>query len=469
MKETYKIKLKDVFLVLAIGITCLVFFGLCGVDGYSLERDSDAYTPFTNHNGVVLIYPVFLLFFETLFKENFLNVVVVAQAVISIVCSLDFIYFLKKEFSLNRIEVYITFLLSLLLYTIEFPEKVNSQMIMTEALAYPLFYLYVKFLLKAMWGGKKRDWIMNLVMALILMLVRSQLQLLWVISGLFIAFSYIRKRISKDNSHVRNWGQCCIALVIMGIVVIGGVKTGRTIDNSFDKAVWGEVKFAQSDSALFNRVSYFASEEDILLFEDEKVQKAVSVILQAIEETKLNDTYMPKDLWAWKHIATAATKNEHTAQKAIIEYGQNELNLTEDEAKRLYEDVAAEMGRRLLIKHPLKYLRDSIIMMPQGFICTAFIQKEAFYGICHLITLLLYLTAIMLAVFCIKRKELSAKAGEYMITVVIIACVFVVVTNLAFMGIQRYLYYTFGLFYIGYFLMLREIWRKIVKIKFENN
>ena len=55
-------------------------------------------------------------------------------------------------------------------------------------------------------------------------------------------------------------------------------------------------------------------------------------------------------------------------------------------------------------------------------------------------------------------KKADEKCAEFMALVLGSNVVMVIVISLVFFGQQRYLVYNFGVFYIAYYLLLRELW-----------
>lgn len=205
--------------------------------------------------------------------------------------------------------------------------------------------------------------------------------------------------------------------------------------------------------------------EDADLFEDEQTKEIFLEVYEAIDDAKLRYPYRPKNLWTWEHVATAAAKNGHLAGDAIYSYMERNMDIEESQKRIVEAKVMQEMSTTLMKKHWDRYLYYSLCMMPQGFVSTIFMQKEAFYTLCHVITFGLYAAAFVLAVRCIRKRELSSPAGEMMLYTIAVAVMLVCITNIVFMGLQRYMYYMYGVFYIAFFLALRENFKNIIKLR----
>ena len=80
--------------------------------------------------------------------------------------------------------------------------------------------------------------------------------------------------------------------------------------------------------------------------------------------------------------------------------------------------------------------------------------------LCHIGTLLLYLAAIGIVVLFYIRRDLDNRIAETVLLISGTAIMNVVSTNLILFGLQRYMVYTYGMFYMAMFLAVRALWRK---------
>ena len=197
-------------------------------------------------------------------------------------------------------------------------------------------------------------------------------------------------------------------------------------------------------------------EEDVNLFSDKEDQVKFTMIYQALDEAKYRYVYRPRNLWTWEHVATVACRSEFTTKESLQNYyakkGLDKAVIEEN----ISNDIG-KMGMVLLKAHWNRYLYYTAILMIQGIVCTVFVQKASIYLLCHIIAFFLYISALVLSYICIKSSRCNSKIG-YMMTVILLTSFLMNgITNLVFMGLQRYLYYIFGIFYVGYYLVLKEI------------
>ncbi|MDE5717765.1 MAG: hypothetical protein K2I53_09160, partial [Lachnospiraceae bacterium] len=143
-------KQKDRLFYGSLILLALFVFLFVGSGEPVLFDDSGAYIKIDQIEGVMPVYPLFLLLNQWLFGlERYLYAVVVEQAVVAVACVCLFVMTLRNEFQLHYWETYLAFFLSLLPFTTEMPQSMATQQILTEGLSYALFYLVVIVLLKA--------------------------------------------------------------------------------------------------------------------------------------------------------------------------------------------------------------------------------------------------------------------------------------------------------------------------------
>lgn len=452
-----KNKAKPLFYI-AMLLTGVFFFFFWGERGPVFYPDSQTYLELKSAQGVMPVYPAILKLLLYLCGQNYLMSLVVLQGILSLVCVVDFTCYIKKYFQLKEGYAFVVFLLSLLLFTIDFPSSVSSHAILTEAIAYPLFYLYMKFLFKSLFEKKKRNWLYLFLMALILSLTRSQLQLLWAVSAGFFFVGMVKQ---YKEGELKKYSQYLLIpafIVLTCIIMLGGVKLTGLAAAGCNKILYGnEIKADHQGSyALWNRISYTMDEEDVNLFSDKEDQVKFTMIYQALDEAKYRYVYRPRNLWTWEHVATVACRSEFTTKESLQNYyakkGLDKAVIEEN----ISNDIG-KMGMVLLKAHWNRYLYYTAILMIQGIVCTVFVQKASIYLLCHIIAFFLYISALVLSYICIKSSRCNSKIG-YMMTVILLTSFLMNgITNLVFMGLQRYLYYIFGIFYVGYYLVLKEI------------
>ncbi len=220
------------------------------------------------------------------------------------------------------------------------------------------------------------------------------------------------------------------------------------------------VTVSQYSSVIFSKGMYEADYEDYLLFEDEEVRKQFLYVYEIVDELGYRHSYADSGLWGWRHISdSVGDLGKHCFLK-LNEYFADYYNTTIAYFQyRCTAQAFNKIGTKLLLKHFGRFIWHTIRLMIPAFIFTVFFQKEQFYLLCHLITLFLYMTAIGLTIWCFVHKKANRRCAEFMLALLVNNVIMVTVISLVFIGLQRYLVYSFGIFYVAYYLLLRELYR----------
>lgn len=484
---------KDILFYLSLVMISVYVFLLAGEKGYILFDDSHTYIERWYTEGVMPVYPLFVRVNKIIFGEaGFLYAIVIEQALIATLSVISFTKMIKQYFSLRYLEAYLVYIATLLPFTLELPTAMITHMILTEGIAFALFYLFVEIMLKAVWERNIKWLAGGWFMALFLSLIRSQLLLLFGVWGVVLIYIGMIRW-----SHGRRKGIKIVG-ILMGCVLMGllGITANTRINSSYQQTVnrlrdahdktreqetvveeenlrdnknsgqMSAVSVSQYASLLYSRGMYEADYEDYQLFAEEEMQQLFLAMYEAADEAECRYVYAEKGLWMWRDIAggIGAVGNEGAAaQRAYYEEKRPEV-LTDNNAYRaLSNKNYAVIGSTLLKKHMGRFLYHTIMLLPQGFICTVFFQVEKVYLLCHLITLFLYLSALALMIWGFADRKIERKAAELMAFVLGTDCVMVVLISMVFFGQQRYLFYAFGLFYVAYFVLLLQIWKQYGK------
>ncbi len=497
---------RDRLFYLSLVLLALAAFLLIGSREPVLFDDSGTYMRVKNAEGVMPLYPLFLLLNQWMFGlESYLQAVVIEQAVIATMCVILFVKEIRDEFGLKYWESYLIFFLALMPFTTELPQSMATQQILTEGIAYALFYLFMIALLKAVWT-KRYTWIAGAFgMAVILSLLRSQLQILFGVCGIvFLYIICVRKNsIERLCFTVRLLlGVAgCIAISFTGIFIMykasGGyrdilrnsdsfymfvikiqtpeeyewyISNGVTVadtkeENKKEKeeAELVDKSFSTSQyvSLIFSRGMYESDPEDVELFEDEVLRGLYTALYQAADAEEERYIYAHTGLWMWRDIVGGIGKVGKTCLMIPSEY-----------YAEIYPEIIASdhfsdtrnahlqyIGITLIKAHFRRFLYHTLMLLPQAFICTVFFQIKPIYLLCHLVTLFLYLSALALMIWGYVDRKADHRCAEFMAFVLGTNVVMVVVISLVFFGQQRYLVYNFGIFYVAYYLLLRELWK----------
>lgn len=490
-------------------LVCLALFAfLCiGSREPILFDDSGSYMRIERIEGVMPVYPFFLLWNQYLFGDRYLDIVIIEQAVIATVCVVLFVREIRNQFALLYREGYLVFFLALLPFTTELPEAMMTQTILTEGLAYALFYLFMICLLRTVIGKRYRFLAVSFVIVFLLAMLRSQLQILFGVCGIVVLYLTWK----RGNTPAGRLTGLLLGIMGCALISVAGIWITAKAVNGYHYLIKDNIKFnvfvmkvqdpdyyikfstnedggikesgeveeaiqnkqviettarrpiitSQYTSLLFSRGMYEADAEDIALYQDEMIRGLYSVSYDAVDRERQRYIYEQKGLWIWKDIVGGIGRAGKTCLPVGNQYYQeNYPEIYEsDSFNEVWNRSLQTIGIELLKRHFGRFVYHSVMLLPQAFICTVFFQIRSVYLLCHLVTLFLYLSALALMVWGYADRKAEKKYAEFMALVLGSNVVMVAVISLVFFGQQRYLVYNFGIFYIAYYLLLRELWK----------
>lgn len=420
---------------IAVMILMGMFFYLVPGQWVSIEDDSARYLEGVGE-GVLPGYPAFLNLFRAILGEpHFLDGVVATQSILAIICTLLFVIMLRRKFPLQGWECILMYLACMLPFSIYLPESGITHQIMTEGLAYSLFYIYFSFLLYFVLDRKYIWCIGAVAMSLILMFVRQQLMILLLTT--FAAFLYVMiRQIEVKKTAVKAACLCAGLLAVGGGLFVAALRTQK-------------VDFSQFSSVLMIRGFYEVDYEDRELFDTPEMQEIFERVYSAVDEKQYRYVYARQDLYMWKDLL--CDRITTAAYIEIYRYMEEhpEVNLND---RRVVQDL----GGRVLLEHFDRYLYHTLRLMIPGFIAAVFFQVDRVYILCHFIAMFLYLYGLFGSVICLKYKA-DSKVPEFMLTVVGFIFILIVTVNLLFSGLQRYVVYAMGVFYCAAYLLFKEL------------
>ena len=489
---------KDILFYLSLVVLGLLLFRIPGTGQPVLYDDSYSYMTITRYvEGVMPVYPLFLQLNRFLFGEAaYLSVVTWEQAFLAITCLVVFVRAVKCRFNLPYWAGYGCYLLAMLPFTTDLPAGMTTQTILTEGIAYAVFYLFMGAVLQAIWN-KSMVWTGIAVLIEILMAAtRSQLQILYGVCGLLFCYVVIAKYGRKNGKKIA-WALMgiigCLVISLAGVWLTGRISStyqrqtaknaarvvaaeqaaaiaenknatdenaGQDVVTAQEKAAETYVATSQYVTLLYSRGMYEADEEDSALFEEEELRHIFEIMYEAVDADQCRYAYFTPGLWAWKDIAGGIGRVGNVGSLAQLKDYQDNLQETFD--SNIYNGIRSQtqmqIGITLLKEHFGRVLYHTLLLMPQAFISTVFFQVAPVYLLCHLITLFLYLSAIALMVWAFRDKKADNRKAAFMAVVLGVNLVLVGVISIIFFGQQRYLVYNFGIFYISYCVLLLELW-----------
>lgn len=435
-------------MLLGLGVT---FFFVIGDSGPYEMRDSQS---FINPTSGLLqnywLYPHFLALCRNVLGNTcFLYGAYVIQGVLALISSVCLTEYFRKQFRLDYVVAIAVFVCTLLPYGYSLPENVVTHHILTEALAIPIFHFCFLLLCKGMVEKKNYCMILALACGSLLWLSRSQMALFFAVILLFNIAFYGIKFYGKMKEKVKK-SQFIIGMAIL-ICVITLVGTRFVL--------FGTSISSQLLDAVSGRVMCLMTYEDRDLFMGETQEIYDALYVNADEGGHLRK-YFRTDSWVNYDIAEHTNENTKEVNKVIgAFYGEK---YPDTEIEEFYTKIV--YNRKYIIKavlqnHIWEYVITSFQLMIGSCVSSIFIQPDAIRNLCYVIAMCIYCVTVL--AMCMAKKGNINKT--YMVPMYItLTFLFsnVIILNLIFYGQQRYVIYTFGMFYLSWIIMLKGIYRK---------
>lgn len=422
------------------------FFFLLGQKDYILYADSMTYLNPPKFIGErYILYPFFLKICKSIFGEiYFLSVVYWVQGSLAILVSWISAEYFRKRFKLSYFWSILVYFCLFLPYGYSLPESVATHHILTEGLAYTIFHFFLLQIIKSFLERSWKNIVTALVTLILLVLLRGQLLFLVPIYIVcVIIFWVFRKGLHFDIK--RNTVK---VLVAAGFLFIA-------LNMAF---VWliSSGKFLQATTAVSGRVLCLVEEDDEALFDGHEL-----LIYRALHDevmtSKTNAATFRTGLRGWEDIANASNENTKIARNVVQEYYTTYMSDRIDEG---IDKLIASISGELLREHYVEYWSMTFILCLESLVLSIFIQPSAIFTLCNIVAMLLYIFSVMLFVRIIRTKKDIDISIPYIITMMVLVAN-VVITNLLFYGMQRYIVYTFGYFYLSLILILSKLRVKV--------
>lgn len=483
-----------------------LFLFLAGEKGYYEYSDSFQYLELNQAEGVMPGYPFFItLHWKILGEELYLYGVIVSQTIIAVGSIMSFGIWIRKRFGAGYLVTGLSMVVSVYPFLLDFPKVLVNHSILTEALTYPFFYLFTIMFAESMLRKRCR-WVFGVLLSgLILAMLRTQMQICFGFAAFVIIYMLWRRR--NTYSWLKRGILLLFSLMCGGLLIIfgefvmlkgnvwlweknkqlresghSGISQISVLEDSENEEESKQATEAETDndkdtengslmnrglhgsqgnvigqfnSILLDRTLYEMDEKDVDLFDDQETQILFQKFYEKAETSGARYVYAKRGLWMWRDIMNGIAGGTYTVLEGWKEFRAEVPNSALNENWR---EASSRIAFALLREHWPRMLLHTLCMLPQGFICTVFIQKEAIYGLCHLYTLVVYLSAIFFVIIGFRKKIISEERCEFLLASLFLNGAMVIVISIVFFGMQRYLVYGFGVFYAAYLLILEQLW-----------
>lgn len=426
------------FLLFIVGVW---FFFLLGENGYILEKDSYVYLE--NNSWIrsygYIIYPLIIQCCKLMFAEYYLEAIYLFQGLFALLSSVAVSEFVRKNYGLSRKLGLLVFVLSFGPYTYSLPQFVSIHGIMTEGISFPLFNFWMICALQLLRNSRRRWYVLLFTITVMMTFTRPQLLLFFIVDIVIILDKYFQLCVLSRLSDSR------LKLITKTIVALLITLVGCFVFALFVKKAY----FPQLTDAVSGRVLCTTNEEDEELYSGEMKQLFI-ILYDEVDKKQGREKYFRHDVKRWEDICNAANENTKLLGPLIVE----NLDVFSCPPEEISSNkVKSELIYPLLIKHWDRYLLMTVELFVQSLVVSIFIHPDWAYIPGYCVALVLFVLSIFL-MQRMKEKEYSLP----MRTVVIVILLLCGLTNVIFIGLQRYVVYPFGWFYISLVVMFNRIY-----------
>lgn len=437
---------KIVYIMLIVSIVFhLMWFW---IDGIRMGNDTDGYIHFAMAREP--LYPVFLAFFRLIFGVNhYLQWVGVFQCLLWGVATWYFCTVLYRKINMSKYSyvflVFIFFGAVLMTRFLANRKMIYALDIMTEAVVFPLYFLFVLNLFLYISENRKQYFWGTFVFSILLVCTRKQMYMILPVMILIYFIDWIIKR--------TNWKE--FALRFLSVFLIIGIS--MIVEYSYNYILRGQFVKHSSDS-WSTTLFYTAEPEDAECISDQEVRALFSdIVSEKVEKGWGFESYDGKWTNLYSHYA------EHFD---LISYGLVKPEFYEFlEEKGIHETVDLELAFGKLNNYIIsclfknnskKFFTVYLANMVAGFSNTVAKNSVNLYAVIAL----LYVSFGGLLFVQMKREGKEKK--ESLLGLIVAVCILsnVLISSLMIFSQSRYMIYNMPLFYCAYYLLIRKITKK---------
>jgi hypothetical protein len=226
-------------------------------------------------------YPFFIAFNRYLFEENYISTVIFTQFLATLLASLFLVRSIRESVKLNKWLAIILFV-GLLLPI--FSGIKSANLILSEAVAYPLYLFIIGNLVLAIFLKQNKNFYFSFTLTFILILVRGQFLFLIPVLLIAVFLNYDKFFFNKKNLFL-----IVSIILIPFLAVLTDVIFHKLKHNHAVTTPWTGLQIAT--------IPFFVSDkDDYLLFENKDQQDYFKFIYSKLEQKKLLLNQIPKNI-----------------------------------------------------------------------------------------------------------------------------------------------------------------------------
>ncbi|MCE5189100.1 MAG: hypothetical protein LLF75_07965 [Eubacteriales bacterium] len=426
----------------------VAFFIALRVFGYKIAPDSQVYID--SSTAVGPLYCLLIDLFQWIFGETqYVMPLIVFQNILIAYAVFSLVSFVIDSFDVKFVHAYVIVLGFYLLFVLQtvftVQGRIPSNTILSEAIAFPLFFLFFKYALAS--ALYLRGHYLVAAGLLSFLLINTRGQLAWLVALMIGLIIFVGVKRSKLEVLSKKWiirficGALTAGIVLLGVSwllprVYNQYKSGQFTGNSIGRAV------------VLTSVMYVSDTEDKKLFLDDPVESEMfESVYRFMNEGKLQSSYSPRGIL-----------------NRFFHYEKN-CDLIQARIRQNIEHLATTMPDRNIVAMQNKMILALGTDNFSKYICHY--ATNALGGLVRSVALLnkpFSAVAIVLYLGCIFVTITRRKDPYFHGAVTLLAlCLICIVLNVLFTSfgvwcLSRYMFYNFPIFYMGMYLTLIVFW-----------
>lgn len=410
---------------------------------YGVIFANDSYTYLSGSVRVSPIYPLVILLFRTVFSADaYLPALVLFQELLAAYAIFSVMTFVRERFRVRRVIWYllsIAFACAYVLRLVLVDEKaLYCNAILSEAIAYPLYFLFVKYAFAAWDRANWKYYTTAFILAYLLACVRGQMIFLFIVL-LAEFFILLHKPAPEKKPAKRLW----LRMLLYAVCYFAGIAAASA---AYNYALAGEAsQTTMGKEVILGALLYNGDAEDADLFPAGSFERAVLAETYAAADSEgLTHSSAPSDfLGRFQHYQASFDRLRSVFMGILYrEYGVDSLDGNERLA--VVADFAGAVVPRLFIDNFGEYLRNAFVNGLGGIVRTNSILRTA--GICW--SVFVY---ALCAVCLILPRRFRSLSGErrFLLLILISSLANAVFCSFGVFELSRYVYYNFAFIYLA--------------------
>lgn len=319
----------------------------------------------------------------------------------------------------------------------------------TEAITYSIWIFFFLNLLGIIYDRKKKNVIMGLVWAIILMSTRKQM---------IVAFGLLFLCLVAAWWKDKKW---YLAVFSAGCIVLLGFAGTRLLDCTYNYGVRGVFAPHTGDSSFILGTEIYVADKNMVSYiSDKENQELFLEIMNRADALEYNAVYAGK---GWhnieEHYSNSYDRIKFDIVNVVIREEQISKGMDDQERELDANRIMNEMMKELLVPCIPGMFKIFCSNIVHGFVTTVL----KVHTVLNWVALFLYIayTGMIIYLFKMQSGRERGQSSACMAIVVLTAiAVNVVGTSAAIYPQMRYMLYNTGLFYQAAWIMLIEIYRK---------